>query len=85
MLFSLRIVVLLYKWEFKNIEVEFLNLSEKFDHQDFQILEQGSPGTSWFWQLVQALSPWVSLHSSEYFTGVTSIDIRSPDEQSTQL
>ena len=49
-------VVLLHKWEFKNIEVEFLKVSEKkIDHQDFQILELGSPGTSWFWQLVQVL------------------------------
>ena len=29
MLFSLRMVVLLHKWEFKNIEVEFLKVSEK--------------------------------------------------------
>ena len=37
MLFSLRMAVLLLKWEFKNIEVEFLKVSEKkFDHQDFQ-------------------------------------------------
>ena len=43
-------VVLLHKWEFKNIEVEFLKVSKKFDHQDFQILELGSPGTSWLWQ-----------------------------------
>ena len=28
-LFSLRMVVLLYKWEFKNTEVEFLKVSEK--------------------------------------------------------
>ena len=55
MLFSLRMAVLLHKWEFKNTEVEFLKVSEKKDHQDFQILELGSPGTSWFWQLVQAL------------------------------
>ena len=55
MLFSLRMVVLLYKWEFKNIEVEFLKVSEKIWSQDFQILKLGSPGTSWFWQLVQAL------------------------------
>ena len=54
-LFSLRMAALLHKWEFKNIEVEFLKVSEKFDHQDFQILKLGSPGTSWFWQLVQAL------------------------------
>ena len=47
--------VLFHKWEFKNIEVEFMKVSEKFDHQDFQILELGSLGTSWFWQLVQAL------------------------------
>ena len=49
MLFSLRMAILLYKWEFKNIEVEFLKVCEKVDHQDFQILELGSPGTSWFW------------------------------------
>ena len=55
MLFSLRMAVLLHKWEFKNTEVEFLKVSEKFDYQDFQILELGSPVTSWFWQLVQAL------------------------------
>ena len=55
MLFSLRMTVLLHKWEFKNIEVEFLKESENIYHQDFQILELGSPGTSWFWQLVQAL------------------------------
>ena len=37
--------VLLHKWEFKNTEVEFLKVNEKkFDHQDFQILELGSPG-----------------------------------------
>ena len=47
--------VLLHKWEFKSIEVEFLKVSAKFDHQDFQILELGNPGTSWFRQLVQAL------------------------------
>ena len=29
MLFSLRMAVLLHKWEFKNIEVEFLKVSEK--------------------------------------------------------
>ena len=29
MLFSLRMVVLLHKWQFKNIEVEFLKVSEK--------------------------------------------------------
>ena len=45
-LFSLRMAVLLHKREFKNTEVEFLKVSEKFDHQDFQILELGSPGTS---------------------------------------
>ena len=28
---------------------------KKYYHQDFQILELGSPGTSWFWQLVEAL------------------------------
>ena len=28
-LFSLRMVVLLHKWEFKNTEVEFLKVSEK--------------------------------------------------------
>ena len=28
-LFSLRMAVLLHKWEFKNIEVEFLKVSEK--------------------------------------------------------
>ena len=56
MLFSLRMAVLLHKWEFKKTEVEFLKVSEKkIDHQDFQILELGSPGTSWFWQLMQAL------------------------------
>ena len=60
MLFSLRMAVLLHKWEFKNIEVEFLKVSEKFDHQDFQILELGSLGTSWFWQLVQALLFYIS-------------------------
>ena len=48
-------MVLLHKWEFKKIEVEILKVSENFDHQDFQILELESPGTSWFWQLVQAL------------------------------
>ena len=32
-----------------------LKVSEKYVHQDFKILELGSPGTSWFWQLVQAL------------------------------
>ena len=45
MLFSLRMGVLLHKWEFKNIEVEFLKVSEKnknIDHWDFQILELGS-------------------------------------------
>ena len=49
--------VLLHKCEFKNTEVEFLKVSEKFDHQDFQILELhvGSPRASGFWQLVQAL------------------------------
>ena len=54
-LFSLRMAVLLHKWEFKNIEVEFLKWVKTFDHEDFQILEPGSHGTSWFWQLVQAL------------------------------
>ena len=29
MLFSLRMVSLLHKWEFKNIQVEFLKVSEK--------------------------------------------------------
>ena len=29
MCFSLRMVVLLHKWEFKNTEVEFLKVSEK--------------------------------------------------------
>ena len=41
---------------------------KKFDHQDFQILELGSPGTlpgtSWFWQLVQAL--WYFAHAQDY-------------------
>ena len=46
-LFSLKMVVLLYKWEFKNIEVEFLKVSEKIWSPG---LELGSPGTSWFWQ-----------------------------------
>ena len=55
MLFSLRMAVLLHNWEFKNIEVEFLKGVKKFDRQDFQILELGSPGASWFWQLVQAM------------------------------
>ena len=36
---------------------------KKFDHQDFQILELGSPGTSWFWQLVQALERLTSCKS----------------------
>ena len=42
--------VLLHKWEFKNIAAEFLKKSENinFDHKDFQILEQGSPGASRF-------------------------------------
>ena len=33
-----------------------------FDHQDFQILELGSSGISWFWQLVQALHSPYSTH-----------------------
>ena len=45
---ALRMVVLLHKCEFKNIEFEFLKVSEKIDHQDFQILELLSPGTSLF-------------------------------------
>ena len=52
------------EWQFKNIEVEFLKVSEKMWYQDFQILELGSPGTSWFWQLVQALAgggEWLNL------------------------
>ena len=47
--------VLLNKWEFKNIKIEFLKVSEKIWSPGLQILELGSPGTSWFWQLVQAL------------------------------
>ena len=47
--------VLLNKWEFKNTEVNLWKWVKKFGHQDFQILELGSPGTSWFWQLMQAL------------------------------
>ena len=35
--------------------MNFWKWVKKFDHQDFQILELGNPGTSWFWQLVQAL------------------------------
>ena len=64
MLFSLRMAVLLHKWEFKNTEIEFLKV-KKFDHQDFQILEIGSSGTSLFWQLVQALL----LEMNECFQG----------------
>ena len=51
-LFSLRMAVLLHNWEFKNIEVEFLKMSEK-------IWSPGLPDI-WArkscWQLVQALS-----------------------------
>ena len=39
----------------KILRVNFWEWVKKFDHQDFQILELGSPGTSWFCQLVQAL------------------------------
>ena len=35
--------------------LNFWKWVKKFDHQDFQILKLGSPETSWFWQLVQAL------------------------------
>ena len=38
------------------LRMNFWKWVKKFDHQDFQILELGSPGTSWLWQLVQALS-----------------------------
>ena len=62
MLFSLTVTVLLHKWEFKRLyeslrilRLNFWKWVKKSDHQDFQILELGSPGTSWFWQLVQAL------------------------------
>ena len=37
------------------LRLNFWKWVKKFDHQDFQILELGSPGTSWFSQLVQAL------------------------------
>ena len=51
-LFSLRMAVLLHKWEFKNIEVEFLKVSEN-------ILSPGLPDigarTSWLLKLMQAL------------------------------
>ena len=37
------------------LRLNFWKWVKKFDHQDFQKLELGSPGTSWSWQLVQAL------------------------------
>ena len=37
------------------LRLNFWKWVKNFDHQDFKILELGSPGTSWFWQLVQAL------------------------------
>ena len=40
---------------FRVLRLNFWKWMKQFDHQDFQILELGSPGTSWFWQLVQAL------------------------------
>ena len=54
-LFSLRMVALLHKWELRILRLYFWKWVKKFDHQDFEILELGSPGTSWFWQLMQAL------------------------------
>ena len=54
-LFSLRMAVLLHKWEFIILRLDFWQWVKNFDHQDFQILKLGSSGTSWFWQLVQAL------------------------------
>ena len=53
-LFSLTMAVLLHKQEFKNIKVEFLKVSEKIWSPGLPDI--GSPGTSWFWQLVQALA-----------------------------
>ena len=57
MLFILRMVVLLHKCEYKNIEVEFLKVNEKIWSPGLpDIGARKSQGTSWFWQLVQALS-----------------------------
>ena len=55
MLFSLKMAVLLHKWEFKNMEVKCLEVRETIWLPGLQILELGSPWTSWIWQLVQAL------------------------------
>ena len=52
------------------LRLNFWKWVQKFDHKDLQILELGSPGTSWFWQLVQALcgilfySAWQGLTST---------------------
>ena len=50
------------EWRFYSINeslrilrLNFWKWVKKFDHQDFQMLELGSPETPWFWQLVQAL------------------------------
>ena len=56
MLFSLKMAVLLHEYE--SLRLGRLNVwkwEKQFDYLDFQILELGSPGTSWIRQLVQAL------------------------------
>ena len=56
LLFSLKMAVLLHKYE--SLRLGRLNVwkwEKQFDYLDFQILELGSPGTSWIRQLVQAL------------------------------
>ena len=52
-------VVLLHKCEFKYIEVEFLKGSEKIWSPGLPDIGARKPGTSWFWQLVQALHIYV--------------------------
>ena len=47
--------VLLDKWELKNIEVEFLKVSEKIWSPGLPDIGAMKSETSWFWQLVQAL------------------------------
>ena len=54
-LFSLRMAVYSINESLRILRLNFWKWVKKFDRQDFQILELGSPGTSWFWQLEQAL------------------------------
>ena len=55
MLFSLKMAILLHKWEFKNIEVKCLEMSETVWLPGLPDIRISKSCDFWFRQLVQAL------------------------------